>query len=185
MGLDMYLYRETYVKNWEHTKPVDKFDIRIKRGRKRYPDIDISKVNYIVEQVGYWRKANQIHQWFVDHIQNGVDECQRVYVPEEDLKRLYEIVCELLDELELVDGEICSGQTMNDKGEWIKIMKPGKVIKNPDLAIDLLPVQGGFFFGSTDYDNWYYQDLVDTKEILESIVNKEEDYASYYYQASW
>ena len=29
----------------------------------------------IIEQVGYWRKANQIHNWFVENVQDGEDDC--------------------------------------------------------------------------------------------------------------
>lgn len=28
------------------------------------------------EEVGYWRKANHIHRWFVENVQDGQDECQ-------------------------------------------------------------------------------------------------------------
>ena len=34
---------------------------------------------------------------------------------------------------------------------------------NQETAKELLPTQAGFFFGSTDYDDWYYYDM---KEIL-------------------
>jgi hypothetical protein len=34
---------------------------------------------------------------------------------------------------------------------------------NQETAQELLPTQAGFFFGSTDYDEWYYYDM---KEIL-------------------
>ena len=27
------------------------------------------------EEVGYWRKANAIHGWFVRNVQNGKDDC--------------------------------------------------------------------------------------------------------------
>jgi hypothetical protein len=36
---------------------------------------------YNVEaEVGYWRKANQIHRWLVENAQHGIDECQSVDV---------------------------------------------------------------------------------------------------------
>lgn len=41
--------------------------------------------------VAYWRKANAIHDWFVQKCQNGVDECQLTYVSRgqlEDLRTL-------------------------------------------------------------------------------------------------
>ena len=28
------------------------------------------------ESFGYWRKANQIHKWFVDNVQGGIDDCR-------------------------------------------------------------------------------------------------------------
>ena len=39
------------------------------------------------------------------------------------------------------------------------------------------------FFGSIDYDEFYYQDLVDTKKILEEALENEE--GEYEYQSSW
>lgn len=36
-----------------------------------------------------------------------------------------------------------------------------QVLKDHDLATALLPTQSGFFFGSTDYDNWYFSDVKD------------------------
>ena len=30
----------------------------------------------IIERVGYWRKANQIHNWFVNRVQDGIDDCE-------------------------------------------------------------------------------------------------------------
>ena len=36
-----------------------------------------------------------------------------------------------------------------------------RILEHHDLAYSLLPTQSGFFFGSTDYDNWYYDDIKD------------------------
>lgn len=36
----------------------------------------------------YWRKANQIHAWFVNNIQGGEDNCREYYVPREKLEEL-------------------------------------------------------------------------------------------------
>ena len=46
-------------------------------------------------------------------------------------------------------------------------MQDGKTIKDSSLAKELLPTAEGFFFGSTDYNEYYYQDLVNTKKIIE------------------
>ena len=42
----------------------------------------------IFEEVAYWLKANHIHNWFVQNLQDGVDECQYVFVEEDDLRCL-------------------------------------------------------------------------------------------------
>ena len=44
----------------------------------------------------YWRKANQIHAWFVDNVQQGEDNCGEYYVSHEKLKELYNEVCDAL-----------------------------------------------------------------------------------------
>ena len=46
--------------------------------------------------VGYWRKANAIHGWFVNECQEGVDECQKSYVPRDKLQELMELCKEVL-----------------------------------------------------------------------------------------
>lgn len=50
------------------------------------------------------------------------------------------------------------------KSDIIDIMnKATQVLSEHDeeTSKSLLPTQGGFFFGSTDYDDWYYQEMID------------------------
>ncbi len=54
-------------------------------------------------QVAYWRKANQIHKWFVDHVQNGVDNCEEYYVSRDQLQLLLD-TCKIV----LIDKEEAS-----------------------------------------------------------------------------
>lgn len=157
MGLDMFLTRKKYVgAEYEHRKVNGIVDITI--NGKKLP-IDFNKISYIEESVGYWRKANAIHKWFVDNVQDGVDDCGDHYVELEQLE-------ELLD--------ICK-----------------QVKENNDLADELLPRQSGFFFGSTEYDEWYYKDIDDTIEMLEIIIKEEKEnrnlglYNEYCYHSSW
>jgi len=63
-------------------------------------------------------------------------------------------------------------------------MEDGKYIKDSKKAIELLPTQEGFFFGSTDYDQYYYEDLIYTQKMLTAEL-KEDDDATYYYSANW
>ena len=59
-----------------------------------------------------------------------------------------------------------------------------RVLESKDLADDVLPTQKGFFFGSYDYDEWYFDELVKTKHDLEIELNKDSD-EEYTYSASW
>ena len=61
MGLDMYLYKKTYIgANYDHRKV--KGEINLTYGDNNNPfKINIDRVSEISEQVAYWRKANQIH----------------------------------------------------------------------------------------------------------------------------
>lgn len=54
-------------------------------------------------------------------------------------------------------------------------------------ADELLPTQGGFFFGQLDYDSYYFDDIERTESRLTAILENEElmkDW-NFYYQSSW
>ena len=142
MGLDQYLTRKTYV-TFEQRKNLH-IDIE---------GVDSSKISYIEEEVGYWRKANQIHRWFAEKVQDGVDDCGTYNVSKEQLKELLDLAKE--------------------------------VQANPELAKKELPRASGFFFGSTEYDEYYLSDINDTIAILTPILEREKDWGCYYYRASW
>jgi len=182
MGLDMYLTKRTYVKNWDHHSADKKYKVTVKQGGKVLKDIKPERVTYIIEEIGYWRKANHIHKWFVDNCQDGVDDCRDAYVSSEDLKKLYDICKEVMDSVKLVDDKIVNGYTFKD-GKEIPNLTEGKRIKHPAVAKKLLPTSSGFFFGSEDYDQWYVEDIEQTIKILESTFSDE--HGEYYYNASW
>ena len=153
MGLDMHLTRKFYVKNWDHMKDDEKHEISILKGGVP-SGIPTERICYIETEEVYWRKANAIHKWFVDNVQDGVDECQNSYVSRENLEDLLADVTKALDDKDVPDAE------------------------------RILPTGSGFFFGSTDYDQWYYEDLERTKRELERILS-EPDIGEFYYHASW
>lgn len=184
MGLDQYLYRETYVKNWNFMKPEELHEITIKRGGVVREDIKPERISGITEQVAYWRKANQIHKWFVDNVQDGKDDCGRYRVSAEQLTKLVDACKQVLNAAELVDGKVCVGHQLS-QGEWTPMLEDGKVLVASAAAIaaDLLPPQSGFFFGSTDFDGYYIDDLRRTVEMLEPLLKDDE--SDYYYRSSW
>ena len=153
MGLDMYLSKKIYIwANFNHTGAEGVIDITIKG---KPVNINFNKVEYVTEEVCYWRKANQIHAWFVEHVQNGVDNCGNYEVSVDDLRELISDCKQVLD--------------------------------RPELAADILPTRSGFFFGSTDYDEDYFEELKYTVETLEEALKDLPDAAhvQFEYTSSW
>ena len=173
MGLDMYLRRKVYVgANYEHNKV--EIDISIKKDGKELK-INKGRITYIEEEAAYWRKCNQIHQWFVTNVQDGEDNCSSYYVSNEQIK-------DLIDTCKKVRDSLVSSETkeieIDEYGRKDKVT----IFVNTDVAENLLPSQSGFFFGSTHYDQWYLNDIEHTIEQLESLDLEESEYE---YQASW
>jgi hypothetical protein len=172
MGLDMYLTREFHL----YGKELDNLEL------SGIDELDPKKISRVVEDFGYWRKANQIHNWFVKNVQGGEDNCREYEVSREQLKELLDTVNTVIKSCELVEGEIKNGSTFKNGVETPNMIK-GKYIKDPKVAKELLPTSEGFFFGGIEYDEYYYQDLIHTKEILERAVASKNGYFSYH--SSW
>ena len=143
---------------------------------------EIKTIKFIDDQwlvkteAGYWRKANQIHNWFVEHTQGGVDECQYTDLSIQQLEKLQLTVKECIGGIKNLPDY---GQPLIDYN-W----------KPSDKAIQrfnkLLPTQSGFFFGSTDYDKDYLFDLFQTKKILKTVLRKaSRDNWNFIYHSSW
>ena len=153
MGLDQYLTKRHYVKNWNHTPEEKKSQVIVLKGGKVNSDIDTTKVSEVIVDVAYWRKFNALHKWFVEKVQNGEDDCGEYFVDIMDIKDLLETLKQVRD--------------------------------NKDKAEELLPTTEGFFFGGTDYDEYYYDNVDETIEILEKELAIEDNDADYYYSSSW
>ena len=140
----------------------------------------------IIEQVGYWRKANQIHNWFVNNVQDGVDDCRyHNEVTREDLELLLATCKAVLSNCKLIDGKICNGQTVQD-GEWVDILVDGKIIEDSSVAERLLPSTSGFFFGNTDYNQYYVEDIESTIDIITKVLETTDfETQMIYYVSSW
>jgi hypothetical protein len=60
-----------------------------------------------------------------------------------------------------------------------------EVLSDPDKAEKLLPPASGFFFGSTAIDEWYWNDIQETVNKLNTIIEQSVEDATFEYQASW
>ncbi len=176
----MYLTKKIYVgANYEHRKITGK--ISIKQNGKLLP-VKFDKVKYIEEEAGYWRKANHIHKWFVENVQNGKDDCGEYYVSTEKIQELLSLCKRVKDAAILQDGQLHSGTTYSS-GTTTEHYVDGKVIVNKEQIAEMLPTASGFFFGGTDYNEWYLDDVQNTIEFLESALA--DPSADYYYSSSW
>jgi uncharacterized protein YprB with RNaseH-like and TPR domain len=80
MGLDMYLSAEKYI--YENATEVKNVLAKIGFDTK---DKEVKTIGVNIMQ---WRKANQIHRWFVENIQSYEDDCKRYFVDIESLNTL-------------------------------------------------------------------------------------------------
>lgn len=183
MGLDMYLSKKTYVKKWDHYKEADKYDVVVTKGGKP-TNIKPERVTYVIEELGYWRKANQIHAWFIENCNNGDDNNGSCYVERAKLEELLKI-CKEISQFKLVKGQVENGARYIE-GKRVPSMEDGELLSDEDKARceELLPTTSGFFFGSTDYDQYYMEDVKNTVKILEDALADEEA-DEFEYRASW
>lgn len=140
----------------------------------------------IYEQVAYWRKANAIHKWFVDKVQDGEDDCKYHHeVTRDILVELLETCITILNNTVLVQGKIQNGWTFKD-GKEVPEFIDGLTVANKKICEELLPTQSGFFFGSTGYNQWYIADVRETFEQVSKIL-AETDFEKemIFYCSSW
>ena len=112
MGLDMYLYANKYVGRKDYSQKVGEYDYANSRVFNEI--VSLVEADYIVDNewtgltvsvpVGYWRKANQVHAWIVNNCADGVDDCQRIYVPRQKAQELVDICKQVLANPELAEG---------------------------------------------------------------------------------
>ena len=156
MGLDMYLTASKYISAWNSDNKSELATF------KKIVNASCPGASKFINQgspsgrvefnIGYWRKANSIHNWFVYNIQDGVDEC-----------RSYDVDIIALERL---------------RDECRKSIESKQILLKP---------KAGFFFGSVEIDEWYWQDMKNTIIIIDKCIKlKDLDPAwDFKYRSSW
>ena len=124
-------------------------------------------------EIAYWRKANAIHAWFERKLTGDeeLENCRDYHVTKEDLIELRDTCEKVLKLCKVSSGKVKNGSRYNSAtGEWDPIYEDGEVINNPEVAEELLPSQSGFFFGSTNYDQYYLEDLKNTIDQIDEVL---------------
>lgn len=160
MGLDQYLYAKKYysdTKFWgeDNAKMFENIVSAANLSGFTHKENENFNSAYVEVQCAYWRKANHIHSWFVNNVQDGNDNCADYYVSVEQLEEL---------------ADICE-----------------RVIADPSIGEEILPTQSGFFFGGTEYDEWYLQDTDYTAKRLRFLLEeaKKDGHVTFCYSSSW
>ena len=116
------------------------------------------------EELAYFRKVNFIQKFFEDKYE--IPDAESVPITKENLQELADLCERVMDKFEEWDG----AKEALDSDDYIE---PPKHIQ--DYAAELLPTCDGFFFGSTDYDNWYFNDVKDTMNTIREVIQEVED----------
>ena len=144
MGLDMYLSAKKYLWSFDDGDTQVAKEIQEKINVQR-------RVKEVSIEAMYWRKANQIHGWFVDNVQDGIDECKPHHVTRGELEKLL---------------QTCRA-----------------ALQHKDS--DILPPQEGFFFGGTEVNDDYWNDIRRTAAEIETLLAELDDTWEFEYCASW
>lgn len=183
MGLDMYLKRNIdqaalfdAKKELFYVRPVKNKQINpnvtpelVDALEKAFTPYDPIYKSQLSVMAGYWRKANAIHNWFINNAKVE-DDCREFEVNLPDLQSLRGVITEILEPYDASDKN-----------------------KAKVLAEKLLPTTSGFFFGDTDVDDDYFNILRDTLEILNNEIAIARTFSennfpfaiSWTYRASW
>ena len=171
MGLDQYLTISEYIPRTtrddlrpDTPKANPVFEELVNR-RPSWVDKGAYQGISVRYPAGQWRKANGIHNWFVTKVQDGRDECQQSYVSGQQLRELRD-ACE-----QVVFAHVNDTRTVHKVAQ----------------EVGLTTIHGSFF-GSTEYDEWYIEDLRYTMRLVNRLETSgvfDNAWVDIYYQASW
>ncbi len=111
------------------------------------------------EKIGYFRKANMIHYWLEKRIISYNPEIKEVYNGDY-LELTYDDLKALYMDIDFVE-------------------------KNPQMAKEILPTRPGFFFGSLQYDETYFEKLKSTKKQLKKVLKENSINDTFLYLPEW
>ena len=111
----------------------------------------------------YEKQTHEVAYWrkanaihgWIINTTNAIDDCTPISLTKQDLYNLREVCIKVLD------------------------------IHTTDYAEEVLPPASGFFFGSNEVDEWYWQNIEETITLLNKALDESIDDAMFEYQASW
>lgn len=199
MGLDMYLYKikkhnkfrkETIIKMANDLYGNKELQDKTSNLYQALKDLTYEETRYdfkgqevyLDSEVAYWRKANAIHNYiytnFAEEYQHDYDT---IFLTKENLT-------DLLIDCKKVLNDLTEDKIIEkiEKQDFFTKETYYNYIYDSKLAREILPTTDGFFFGSTDYDNYYKEDIENTIEQLEKVLTETDfENEEIYYVASY
>ena len=111
----------------------------------------------------YEKQVHEVAYWrkanaihgWIINTTNAVDDCTPISLTKQDLYNLREVCINVFN------------------------------VHTEDYAEEMLPPTPGFFFGGSEVDEWYWQNIEETITLLNKALNESTDDAMFEYQASW
>lgn len=174
MGLDMWFYKKTYVKNYDFQGADELHQIEVRKAGKIREDIKPERIAYIVEEVGYFRKFNALHGWILNNSAEGNEPSGGG-----EITISMEVLRELVATLDKVSKILAEAKVIvNSKGDMIYEVEE-------DVS-DIFPPTEGFFFGSQGIDEYYKECVNEAVIVFKNILDDLEQNDSHLtYHASW
>ena len=151
MGLDIYFHK-TNRSEWEQfeNNPSDDFTPKVIG--------DFRKVNFLMSFFGYEGNC--------EYKEIGRDKLEELRKVTKEIVRMKPVVHRVKAVILPYGGGLGPAQEEDEYSEADK-----------RRCAEILPTQSGFFFGSTDYDTWYFHDVKEVynwvDEVLDNLADDE------------
>ena len=156
MGLDIYFHKTTRKEWHEYQDECDKLaNLSDEEKEKGFHGTEAPDNHFSPEEIGYFRKVNLLMEFF-----NYTGNCEYKEITREQLEDLKNR-CMVVSLMRPSRVEYYKPDKENpwDKARVVKVYSD----EDKKKCAEILPTCAGFFFGSTDYDEWYFADV---KEVL-------------------
>jgi hypothetical protein len=98
----------------------------------------------------------------------------------EDFRKMNWLI-PVVEELIGRDVENCVDYTLDSSHLQKIVDRINDVLADHSLASEKLPTLGGFFFGNTDYNQWYFEQLEDARDrLMQMIEDMGDDTATFW-----
>ena len=113
------------------------------------------------DEIAYFRKVNFLQGYFENKYPDKNLNCEYVRIQKEDVEDIIERCNNILEHVTFSEDKSLEGVIWSPKAV--------------EIAKKEMPIKEGFFYGSYEYDSWFFDDVKEVKEVFEKIL-KETDF---------